>query len=251
MQAQTTHKTTVTAFPSAKISYDECMAIRVPFYCEENAWHILRLASEKGFPMDNLYAIFISNPNRCVAIQMQQAASEGSGGVCLWDYHVVPVIVSKADGGEPTAFVYDTDSTLPFPTSLANYLHCSISRTPSNGITFAQLYETGLCPEFRVVTFADMLRLFSSDRRHMISTKTESNGNSLPQYMSPPPQHPCISASNLRHSHSLPLFLKMSSTAEHDSFAVDDDLIKFQAPGVLLQHIPDVLEMLQAPHTSQ
>lgn len=242
MEEDTTAAADVSMHPRI-LSCEECVALRVPNYCEENVWHVLRLASERGLPVDDLFAVFISNPKRCIPFQRQKAATTEMNGVCLWDYHVIAIVLSNGLNDKRSAHVYDVDSTLPFPSTLANYVAQSIAKTLPNGMTYAQLDEYGFRHHFRVVKYSELLSLFSSDRRHMRASKEKWTDVCEPKYRSPPPTRPCITASDLSHPHSLPLFLKMSGTSEDDAFAVDEELREMRAPGILLEHVSDLLSL--------
>jgi hypothetical protein len=95
-------------------------ALRIPCYCEENVW---RLAHRKLNSSDNnrhYYAVFVSNPEKCVPMFYQLAATNPQKA-CFWDYHVI--LISK--GGEQGTLVHDIDSHLPYPCPLLEYLQSS------------------------------------------------------------------------------------------------------------------------------
>jgi hypothetical protein len=132
-------------------------ALRSPCYCEENVW---RLAHRKLYSKDNndnnnvnndnrqYYAVFVSNPEKCVPMFYQLAESNPQKA-CFWDYHVILLSSSKGDGGgeeEGTGtLVHDIDSHLPYPCPLSEYSQSSFP-------------DIDTCPEeyapmFRCVTY--------------------------------------------------------------------------------------------------
>nr|XP_023683285.1 protein N-terminal glutamine amidohydrolase isoform X2 [Paramormyrops kingsleyae] len=57
-------------------------------YCEENVWKLCEYAKiQKQFPMDEIYAVFISNEQKMVPL-WEQKSSHGNKPV-IWDYHVI------------------------------------------------------------------------------------------------------------------------------------------------------------------
>lgn len=154
------------------LSFEECWHIRVPNFCEENVWHILSLLRRKlqGNDIGNVSALFITNPDRCVSFDYQRASHFSSNRTCYWDYHVIILLNN---------WVYDIDSTLPFPFRLNDYINHSFS---SQCRYF-----------FRAVSMNDMLGYFSSDRRHMPTNHGNKNN--------------CIHARFTHQQHMLPFFL--------------------------------------------
>jgi hypothetical protein len=100
-------------------------ALRSPCYCEENVW---RLAHRKMHSSNNdnnkihYYAVFVSNPEKCVPM-FYQLAETNSKKACFWDYHVI--LISKGTAGEEGTLVHDMDSHLPYPCPLSKYLQRS------------------------------------------------------------------------------------------------------------------------------
>ena len=170
-----------------------------PQYCEENAYFLTRALSERT---DAAFAVFISNTDAAVPFWLQKAGGAKSDGGVVWDYHVIVVTRGGdgvVDGGAPSAasaapltdgtggaggasLVWDLDSTLPFPTPLADYAEHGLRAHGSAGLParFRRLY--------RVVPAAALLRKFASDRSHMRS----GDGNWLAP---PPPWEPIVSDS--------------------------------------------------------
>lgn len=172
------------------LSFEECWRIRVPNFCEENVWHILSLLRTKlkGNDVGNGSAIFITNPDRCVSFDYQRASECSSNRTCYWDYHVIVLLNN---------WVYDIDSTLPFPFRLNDYINHSFS------------------PQcryfFRAVSMNDMLGYFSSDRRHMPT----NHGNKTK----------CIHAKFTQQKHMLPFFLDvpgLNQRADHLTVSVKE-----------------------------
>ena len=168
------------------------------------------------------YVVFISNPIKQTPFYHQKAAMEHESDrdkVVVWDYHVILVHVhhkhavrqpqsstnlyatdivnnneidknnnNDNDSNEPSSprlvcQVFDMDSTLPYPCSLAMYLAATF-RTHSIDYTndiVCQRYK----PWFRVVPALDFLRNFYSDRSHMYDFSRQC-------WSAPPPPYLCI-----------------------------------------------------------
>jgi hypothetical protein len=76
------------------------------FYCEENVYLLLqRLATRQ--PVDQHYALFISNPSRTCLLLHQRASKSAPDHYVIWDYHVVAVTRATDE-----AYVLDADSLL-------------------------------------------------------------------------------------------------------------------------------------------
>ena len=225
-----TKESSCTHCDNSTLSKEECLELSTPCYCEENVYRILRLAVSRGHNPQSLSAIFISNPERRVPIWLQKAGDRRLDGLCVWDYHVV-VAVDLHLGGE--AQVYDVDSTLEFPTSLARYIRLALWHSESicAGASVAPSMNMG--HQFRCVSFDEMVSFFSSDRRHMMVPGTNN-------YIHPPPTYPCIVGRKAESPHTLPLFLAMSNSDERDQFLVRD--MEFaQLPGVLYSNASSLL----------
>lgn len=156
--------------------------LRVPCYCEENVWRLAyRKIQARPNEQDCYFVAFISNSIKTVPMFFQRAASSPETSVC-WDYHV---ILLYAHPTERDVYVYDIDSVLDYPCTLAEYLRRSFP------------YEAPfvMAPLFRVVPAALFLQHFSSDRMHMFNTKTKS-------WIATPPSYSIIRGhgeSNLKH----------------------------------------------------
>lgn len=228
-----------------RLSREECSEFYTPCYCEENVWHLLKLASIRDVPQNQLFAVFISNGKRCVPFQKQKSGASEGNGLCLWDYHVVPVIISETGKGELQDFVYDFDSTLPFPCTLEMYVRESITAPLPNGASYAEVCQLELEHMFRVVSYPDILKHFSSDRRHMRSDSSNWKMPGVPEYNSPAPAAPCISALAHQHPHALPVFLRMPGALEDGSLAVPSELADMKDPGTLLQGPTQLLHFFE------
>lgn len=122
-------------------------------FCEENIWHLARILSEKGFPIERLWVLFISNPLRQVALFNQRAGAEH--GFVLWDYHVV--LHAEEENGD---LIYDYDTTLPFPVESRRYF----AETFPDFIAI----PPPLRARIRRIPAAAYLHRFHSDRSHMV-----------------------------------------------------------------------------------
>lgn len=185
-------------------------SLRVPFYCEENAWRVAyrrtHLYSSETYCMFILLGRYLCNtartcinrPNKLSLISIHcqycadvcfisnrektvpmfcQRASQRVDGSVAWDYHVIVIGVKTTDDGA-LALVYDIDSTLTYPTPLDDYLE----------ETFP--YETQSfqhAPSFRLIPASVYLTAFSSDRSHMFNSKTQT-------WNAPPPAYTCIAS---------------------------------------------------------
>ncbi len=122
-----------------------------PFYCEENVWHLCAHPRVTGAERR---VLFISNPNRRVAMWGQKAARDPNLPIA-WDYHVV--LLSRAPSRDWE--VWDLDAKNPGPRSAADWLRDSFDAV---GL-LPPLYA----PRFRMLSCAAYRRHFRSDRRHM------------------------------------------------------------------------------------
>ena len=143
-------------------------------YCEENVYKFIEENSEY---FDDMYAVFVSNPRKQCAIWYQKSSNNPAETPVCWDYHVIVVAKKSLH-----FYVYDLDSSLPFPSDLNEYFsRCfrpSNSGIPQWWLQFA--FATG--HYFRPVDGHDFLAKFSSDRSHMIDNDTG-------QWLSPPPEY--------------------------------------------------------------
>jgi hypothetical protein len=138
-----------------------------PFYCEENIWH--RCGGALG-RLAAAHVVFISNPQRTVAVWQQRAAASTTEPV-IWDYHVIAL--AWADDHR---WVHDPGSTLGVPTLAKAYLDSAfLPLTPAH---------SAYAPLFRWLPADLYRREFRSDRRHM--------RNAHGEWLAPPPPGPCI-----------------------------------------------------------
>ncbi|XP_029868453.1 protein N-terminal glutamine amidohydrolase isoform X2 [Aquila chrysaetos chrysaetos] len=133
--------------PRPACAYTSC-------YCEENVWKLCDyIRSQHQYPLEEFYAVFISNDRRM-------------------DYHVILLHVSSGKQN----FIYDLDTVLPFPCPFDLY---SVE---------AFRLDDSLRPEFhrkiRMIRADLYLKTFASDRSHM----KDANG----KWQKPPPSYPCI-----------------------------------------------------------
>jgi protein N-terminal glutamine amidohydrolase len=164
--------------------------LRVPYYCEENVWRLAyrKTRQQQQQPDTTLsslsssssyFVVFISNACRNVPM-FHQRASVAAHVACCWDYHVVLVGVAAPSTTATTneVVVYDLDSVLPYPCPLADYLQRSFMATRTSVVSL-------LSPRFRIVSAKQFLQHFSSDRRHMFNTQTQT-------WNAPRPLYACI-----------------------------------------------------------
>ncbi|KAL5708308.1 protein N-terminal glutamine amidohydrolase [Ranunculus cassubicifolius] len=173
--------------------------IHTPCYCEENVYMLCKRLISIGVSNKDLFVVFISNDHKQVPLWHQRAGMRADG-LTIWDYHVICIQRMKED--QVPFQVWDLDSTLPFPSSLAQYVSKAIR--PS-----FQVY-----PEyqrfFRVVHAPIFLRNFASDRSHM----KDSAGNWISQ---PPSYEPIVAEDGTVHN--LDKYMEISSA---DATSSDD-----------------------------
>lgn len=146
---------------------DEC--VYTSCYCEENVWKLCEhIKNQTQTPLDEVYAVFISNEKRKIPL-WKQKSSRGDEPV-VWDYHVILVHQNQQ------SFIYDLDTTLPFPCHLQLYAHQAFQTD--------QRIKPAFWRKLRVVPAETYLRNFASDRSHM----KDSDGS----WRMPPPSYPCI-----------------------------------------------------------
>lgn len=168
--------------------------LRVPCYCEENAWRLayrhINTHNGNGDEIDwKYYVVFISNKHRCCPMFMQRASPKDNPTdyVC-WDYHVIVMrstlssSLQKQHGETATAAIstqiLDIDTWItPYPTPLAQYLNKTFPHA------LDPKFNKEYLPLFKVTRATDFIRDFYSDRMHMFK-----NG----KWNSPPPDYPLI-----------------------------------------------------------
>ncbi|MFT7579416.1 MAG: hypothetical protein ACI9MR_001080 [Myxococcota bacterium] len=118
-----------------------------PYFCEENVWkRALSDLSSTGL------AVFVSNPQRQVALWSQRAGPED--GPIVWDYHVV--YMSQDAAG---TVIHDPDCRVGAVLPAETWLSASFP-VPERTITQYR-------PWFRVVPRDLFVKAFASDRSHM------------------------------------------------------------------------------------
>lgn len=119
------------------------------------------------------FVIFISNLVQKTPIWMQKMSTNVLRPV-FWDYHVIFCLKESStesaeslEGNNTSSnlVIFDFDTTLPFPISLHTYIRNSIKPH----LVLSQDIEQ----RFHVITEADFIAYFSSDRSHMINSKVE------------------------------------------------------------------------------
>ncbi|XP_009680962.2 protein N-terminal glutamine amidohydrolase isoform X1 [Struthio camelus] len=141
------------------------------FICEENVWKLCDyIRSRDQYPLEEFYAVFISNDRRMIPL-WKQKSGRGDDPV-VWDYHVILLHVSSGEQN----FIYDLDTVLPFPCPFDIYT------------VEAFRLDDRLPPEFqrkiRMIRADLYLKTFASDRSHM----KDADG----KWQKPPPSYPCI-----------------------------------------------------------
>ncbi len=135
-------------------------------YCEENIW---QLCQHPDLSDAVRRVLFVSSLSRNSPLHFQKSA-QGDAPV-WWDYHVI-LMTSIADAH----FIYDFDSTLPFPTDAEKYLSGTFQDVPT--------MKPEDRPLFKVIDGLEYVRDFNSDRSHM----RDANGN----WIFEPPTWPMI-----------------------------------------------------------
>ncbi len=122
-----------------------------PFWCEENIWH-LAAADEVG--SGERVVLVVTGAGGHVACWGQGTAPPGEA--TLWDYHVVLAV-----RGHGPAVIWDLDTRVGCPVSLATWMECTFPRPDQVRAWFQ--------PRFLVIPAGEYRRDFSSDRRHMLA----------------------------------------------------------------------------------
>ncbi|KAK9841278.1 hypothetical protein WJX74_003027 [Apatococcus lobatus] len=145
------------------------------WYCEENIYHLLSQLTLDRRTVGQLYAVFLSNPNRQLPLWCQKSGDDSHNGFICYDYHVIALEICS----DKQTLVYDFDSLLPFPAKWDAFAATTIPPLPpSLRLDFARY--------FHVIEAATFLEGFASDRSHM----KWPDGS----WKAPPPPHSCISA---------------------------------------------------------
>jgi hypothetical protein len=160
-------------------------------FCEENIYHLAKLLLEND-PQSTIYVVIISNPDGRVPLwhNKTRISPENPDGLVIWDYHVI--LVHRPLPG-CLYNVYDFDSDVPWPCSLAEYAQQVL------GID--ELLPPSLQRLYRLISGLAYVRDFSSDRSHMLAEDGIS-------YRMPVPAWPCIG----HGTSSLPALFQMETS---------------------------------------
>ncbi|XP_048363966.1 protein N-terminal glutamine amidohydrolase [Sphaerodactylus townsendi] len=180
------------AFAAALDAYEPAVPARpacvyTSCYCEENVWKLCEyVRSQNQYPLEEFYAVFISNDRRMVPL-WKQKSSCGNQPV-IWDYHVILLHVSNANQN----FIYDLDTALPFPCPFDTYVEEAFKSD--------NILDAAFRRKVRVVRADLYLKTFASDRSHM----KDASGD----WLKPPPPYPCIETADFKMN--LDDFISMS-----------------------------------------
>ncbi|CAG2208199.1 NTAQ1 [Mytilus edulis] len=101
--------------PELPLSKEECVYTKC--YCEENVWKVCEyVKNHHPALLDNCYCVFISNKDKVIPL-WQQKSSQREDTLVIWDYHVIFIYKQS----EKESFVYDLDTSLPFPCDFKTY----------------------------------------------------------------------------------------------------------------------------------
>lgn len=138
-----------------------------PYYCEENVWH---LCQHPDFTNLEAIVVIISNMAKSCALWHQRAVTTFELPV-VWDYHVILLVFDEYWQ------VWDADSTLPLGTKITEYLSSTFPGEVCSNEKFVA--------RFRLFKSMDFVKLFSSDRSHML----DMDGSWMSE---PPPWSPIV-----------------------------------------------------------
>ncbi|XP_072266771.1 protein N-terminal glutamine amidohydrolase isoform X2 [Pyxicephalus adspersus] len=138
---------------------------------EENVWKLCEhIRDQSARPLQEFYAVFLSNDKRMIPIWKQQCGRPGEP--VIWDYHVI--LLHVCSRGQ--SMIYDLDSVLPFPCPCELYIKEALRSDENIRRDFRR--------KLRLTQADEFLRTFASDRSHM-----KYSGN---KWKKPPPPYPCI-----------------------------------------------------------
>uniref|UniRef100_A0A8C5RKS5 Protein N-terminal glutamine amidohydrolase n=1 Tax=Laticauda laticaudata TaxID=8630 RepID=A0A8C5RKS5_LATLA len=159
-------------------------------YSEENIWKLCEhIRNKNQYPLEEFYAVFISNDRKMIPLWKQQAGCEDQP--VIWDYHVVLLHVSNGDQN----FIYDLDTVLPFPCPFGTYIEEAFKSD--------SIINTEFRRKVRLVRADMYLKTFASDRSHM----KDASGN----WLKTPPLYPCIETADCKMN--LDDFISMKADA--------------------------------------
>uniref|UniRef100_M3XPY9 Protein N-terminal glutamine amidohydrolase n=1 Tax=Mustela putorius furo TaxID=9669 RepID=M3XPY9_MUSPF len=139
-------------------------------YCEENIWKLCEyIKNHDQYPLEECYAVFISNERKMIPIWKQQARP-GDGPV-IWYYFFLLVRYHVKSIGFSFTF-----QAIPLVNTLEDIL--------AQLFKFCIHMHACVLWKFRVIRADSYLKNFASDRSHM----KDSSGN----WREPPPSYPCI-----------------------------------------------------------
>jgi hypothetical protein len=176
--------------------------MRVPCYCEENVWRLVRrkLRHRVQGGSSSCWVVFVSNPVKNVPMFHQRAASSPHDP-CCWDYHVILLTDTDQRCGQASVqesrWVWDVDSTLQYPCPLNEYL----------AQTFPYDWPHPHGPLFRLIEAFVYLNTFASDRSHMYDGRVWS---------SPPPPYDIIQTES--DTNTLPYLLDFAARRRDETY---------------------------------
>ncbi|XP_063780460.1 protein N-terminal glutamine amidohydrolase isoform X2 [Pseudophryne corroboree] len=177
-------------------------------YCEENVWKLCEyIRDQSPLPLEEFYAVFLSNEKRMIPVWMQQAGRRDDP--VIWDYHVI--LLHVCSGGQRS--IYDLDTVLPFPCPCDLYIKEAL-RSDHN-------IPQDLRRKLRLVRADEFLRTFASDRSHM---KDPDN-----KWKKTPPSYPCIQTPE--SSMNLDDFISMAPHVGYGTvYTLDEFTKRFSTP---------------------
>ncbi|EJU05355.1 hypothetical protein DACRYDRAFT_74557 [Dacryopinax primogenitus] len=156
-----------------------------PNFCEENVYCLARYFTRPGLErLQNtwsIYVVFISNEDLCITLLQQKGSKPQEGGLIVWDYHCILVLVAKpseSSENQAGSWVYDVNSLLDIPVQWYTYV--------TETFPFRETVPSRYRCKFRVVDAQDFLAWFASDRSHMLIWDDKLHAN---RYVSKPPEH--------------------------------------------------------------
>ncbi|KAH7340977.1 N-terminal glutamine amidase-domain-containing protein [Rhizoctonia solani] len=162
-------------------------------YCEENVYLACQALIEVDAPsLENIYAVFLSNPTKTILIWGQKAAQHKMDIGCpvVWDYHVIMVLVAAANENEPDQTVADRTYIVDFDSMLGTLVSWKdyTSRTFQSHLFECGIFDPTLQSMFRVIPASQYIDQFASDRSHMMKLNAEG----IMQYAMLPPSYDVI-----------------------------------------------------------
>lgn len=163
-------------------------------YCEENIWLLCQHPElEDAWKR----VLFISSLSRNSPLHYQKSA-QGDAPV-WWDYHVMLLTSTGTKH-----YIYDFDSTLPFPSDAAHFL-----RSTFQHLTVMKPDDQ---PLFKIIEADDYISDFHSDRSHM----KDQQGN----WIFEPPTWPLIAKGSM----SLESLMDFSDGGSQPVYTLDEVL---------------------------